>query len=110
SYAVNKVCGSGLKTIILAAQAIKAGEADIILAGGTENMSQAPYLLKDARWGNRMGDKVVEDYMIKDGLWDVFNDYHMGITAENIAEQWKITREEQDEFAINSQLRSEEAI
>src|SRR5699024_3436806 len=94
----------------LAVQTIKAGEADIILAGGTENMSQAPYLLKDARWGNRMGDKVVEDYMIKDGLWDVFNDYHMGITAENIAEQWKITREEQDELALNSELRAEEAI
>ncbi|HLR34625.1 MAG TPA: acetyl-CoA C-acetyltransferase, partial [Tissierellales bacterium] len=110
SYAVNKVCGSGLKTIILAAQAIKAGEADIVLAGGTENMSQAPYLLKDARWGNRMGDKVVEDYMVKDGLWDIFNDYHMGITSENIAEEWNITREEQDEFALNSQLKAEKAI
>ncbi len=110
SYTVNKVCGSGLKTVILAAQAIKAGEADIVLAGGTENMSQVPYLLKDARWGNRMGDKVVEDYMVKDGLWDIFNDYHMGITAENIAEEWNITREEQDEFALNSQLRAEKAI
>ncbi|NMB08354.1 MAG: acetyl-CoA C-acetyltransferase [Tissierellia bacterium] len=110
SYTVNKVCGSGLKTVALAAQAIKAGEVDIVLAGGTENMSQAPYLLKEARWGQRMGDKIVEDYMVKDGLWDVFNDYHMGITAENIAEQWKLSREEQDEFALNSQLKAEEAI
>ena len=110
SFTVNKVCGSGLKTVALAAQAIKAGEADIILAGGTENMSMAPYLLKKARWGQRMGDGVIEDYMVKDGLWDVFNDYHMGITAENIAEQWNLTREEQDEFSLNSQLRAEEAI
>jgi len=110
SYTVNKVCGSGLKTVALAVQAIKAGDADIVLAGGTENMSMAPYLLKEARWGQRMGDKMVEDYMVKDGLWDIFNDYHMGITAENIAEQYNITREEQDEFALNSQLRTEEAI
>ncbi len=110
SYTVNKVCGSGLKTVALAVQAIKAGDADIVLAGGTENMSMAPYLLREARWGQRMGDKMVEDYMVKDGLWDVFNDYHMGITAENIAEQYNITREEQDEFALNSQLRAEEAI
>ncbi len=106
SYTVNKVCGSGLKTVALAAQAIRAGEADVVLAGGTENMSMAPYLMKGARWGGqRMGDGVIEDYMVKDGLWDVFNDYHMGITAENIAEQWNLTREEQDEFALNSQLR-----
>ncbi|NMA86635.1 MAG: acetyl-CoA C-acetyltransferase [Tissierellia bacterium] len=110
SYTVNKVCGSGLKTVALAAQAIRAGEADVVLAGGTENMSMAPYLMKGARWGQRMGDGVIEDYMVKDGLWDVFNDYHMGITAENIAEQWNLTREEQDEFALNSQLRAEEAI
>ena len=110
SYTVNKVCGSGLKTVALAVQAIKAGDADIVLAGGTENMSMAPYLLKEARWGQRMGDKMVEDYMVKDGLWDVFNDYHMGITAENIAEKYNITREEQDEFALNSQLRAEKAI
>ncbi|NLW40411.1 MAG: acetyl-CoA C-acetyltransferase [Tissierellia bacterium] len=110
SYTVNKVCGSGLKTVALAAQAIKAGEADIILAGGTENMSQAPYLLKKARWGHRMGDGVLEDYMVNDGLTDVFNGYHMGITAENIVEQWNLTREEQDEFALNSQLRAEKAI
>lgn len=110
SYTVNKVCGSGLKTVTLAAQAIKAGEADVVLVGGTENMSQAPYLMKGARWGQRMGDGVIEDYMVKDGLWDVFNDYHMGITAENIAERWNLTREEQDEFALNSQLKAEEAI
>ncbi len=110
SYTVNKVCGSGLKTVTLAAQAIKAEEADIVLVGGAENMSMAPYLMKDARWGQRMGDGSIEDYMVKDGLWDVFNDYHMGITAENIAEQWNLTREEQDKFSLNSQLRTEEAI
>ena len=110
SYTVNKVCGSGLKTVALAVQAIKAGDVDIVLAGGTENMSRAPYLLKEARWGQRMGDGVIEDYMVKDGLWDIFNDYHMGITAENIAEQYNINREEQDKFALNSQLRAEKAI
>ena len=110
SFTVNKVCGSGLKTVELAAQAIIAGEADIVIAGGTENMSQAPYLLNNNRWGQRMGDGKVVDEMIKDGLWDIFNDYHMGITAENVAEKWNITREEQDEFALTSQLRAEEAI
>lgn len=110
SFTVNKVCGSGLKTVELAAQAIIAGEADIVIAGGTENMSQAPYLLNNNRWGQRMGDGKVVDEMIKDGLWDIFNDYHMGITAENVAEKWNITREEQDQFALTSQLRAEEAI
>jgi len=110
SYTVNKVCASGLKAITLAAQSIMAGEGDIILAGGTENMSQAPYILKKARWGQRMGDGVLEDYMIKDGLWDIFNDYHMGITAENLAEKYNLTREEQDKFALRSQQRAEEAI
>lgn len=110
SFTVNKVCGSGLKTVALAAQAVLSGEADVILAGGTENMSAAPYILNDARWGQRMGDGKLVDYMIHDGLWDIFNDYHMGITAENIAEQWNITREEQDEFALRSQIRAEEAI
>lgn len=110
SFTVNKVCGSGLKTVELAAQAIVAGEADIIIAGGTENMSKAPYVLNNNRWGQRMGDGKVVDEMIKDGLWDAFNDYHMGITAENVAEKWNITREEQDQFALNSQLRAEEAI
>lgn len=110
SFTVNKVCGSGLKTVALAAQAIMAGEADIILAGGTENMSQAPYLLKSARWGQRMGDGTIEDYMVKDGLWDIFNDTHMGVTAENIAEKYSFTREEQDNIALVSQNRAEEAI
>ncbi|MBN2557899.1 MAG: acetyl-CoA C-acetyltransferase [Clostridia bacterium] len=106
---LNKVCGSGLRAVTLAAQIIALGDADIILAGGTENMSQAPYLMKNARWGMRMGDAQVTDYMVSDGLWDVFNNYHMGVTAENIAEKWNITREEQDEFAIRSQNKAEAA-
>ena len=110
SFTVNKVCGSGLKSVALAAQSIMAGEADVILAGGTENMSQAPYLLKSARWGQRMGDGVIEDYMVNDGLWDVFNDTHMGVTAENIAAKYSFTREEQDNVALMSQTRAEEAI
>ena len=110
SFTVNKVCGSGLKTVALAAQAILAGEADIVLAGGTENMSQAPYLLKSARWGQRMGNGNIEDYMVHDGLWDIFNDYHMGITAENIAEKWNLTREEQDQLSLESQNKAEAAI
>ncbi|MFZ5968748.1 MAG: acetyl-CoA C-acetyltransferase [Bacillota bacterium] len=110
SFTVNKVCGSGLKTVALAAQSIMTGDADVVLAGGTENMSMAPYLLKDARWGHRMGDNKVIDYMVHDGLWDIFNDYHMGITAENIAEKWDISREEQDRFALQSQQRAEKAI
>ncbi|SHG68415.1 Thiolase, N-terminal domain, partial [Thermosyntropha lipolytica DSM 11003] len=88
SFTINKVCGSGLRAVSLAAQIIKAGDADIILAGGTENMSAAPYLLEKARFGYRMNSGVLVDMMIKDGLWDAFNDYHMGITAENIVEQW----------------------
>ena len=107
---VNKVCGSGLRTVSLAAQIIKAGDADVIIAGGTENMSQAPYLLKTARWGQRMGDGKMVDSMINDPLWDAFNNYHMGVTAENIAKEWNLTREEQDEFALNSQLKAEAAI
>ena len=110
SFTVNKVCGSGLKTVQLAAQAILAGEADIVLAGGTENMSQAPYLLKSARWGQRMGNGEIVDYMVADGLWDIFNDYHMGITAENIVEKYNLTREEQDELAVSSQNKAEEAV
>ena len=110
SMTINKVCGSGLKTVSLAAQAIMAGEADVIVAGGTENMSMAPYLIPKARWGHRMGDGTIVDYMVHDGLWDIFNNYHMGITAENIAEQWNITREEQDKFSLESQLRAEKAI
>ena len=107
---INKVCASGLRSITLAAQIIKAGDADIIVAGGMENMSATPYALMKARWGYRMGDSNLVDMMINDGLWDVFNQYHMGITAENVAERWKLTREEQDEFALASQLKAEEAI
>ncbi|MBU3108184.1 acetyl-CoA C-acetyltransferase [Clostridium gasigenes] len=107
---INKVCGSGLRTVALAAQMIKAGDADIVVAGGMENMSQAPYVLKDARWGQRMGDGKMVDTMINDALWDSFNNYHMGVTAENIAKQWKLTREEQDQFAVNSQVKAENAI
>ena len=107
---INKVCGSGLRTVALAAQIIKAGDADIIVAGGMENMSQAPYLLKSSRWGQRMGDGKMVDSMINDALWDAFNNYHMGVTAENIAKEWNLTREEQDQFAVNSQLKAEAAI
>lgn len=110
SYTINKVCGSGLKVVSLAAQAIRAGDAEVVLVGGTENMSQAPYLLKTARWGQRMGDGTIVDYMVHDGLTDIFNNYHMGITAENIVDKYKLTREEQDEFAVLSQNRAEEAI
>jgi len=110
SMTINKVCGSGLKTVSLAAQAIALGEADIVVAGGTENMSQAPYLVPNARWGQRMGNGTLIDYMVHDGLTDIFNNYHMGITAENIAEQWHITREEQDNFALQSQLKAEKAV
>lgn len=110
SFTINKVCGSGLKTVQLAAQAIIAGDADIIVAGGTENMSQAPYVMKSARWGQRMGNGVMEDVMIKDGLWDAFNDYHMGNTAENIAAKYNFTREEQDKLAVASQNKAEAAV
>ncbi|MEQ2526058.1 acetyl-CoA C-acetyltransferase [Robertmurraya yapensis] len=107
---INKVCGSGLKAVHLATQAIIAGDADIVVAGGMENMSQAPYLLKNARDGFRMGDQKLIDSMISDGLWCAFNDYHMGITAENLADQYEITREEQDEFSAWSQEKAQEAI
>lgn len=110
SMTINKVCGSGLKTVQLAAQAIMCNEADIILAGGAENMSLAPYIVPNARWGLRMGNGAIVDTMVEDGLTDIFNNYHMGITAENIAEQWEITRQEQDEFAVRSQNRAEAAI
>jgi acetyl-CoA C-acetyltransferase len=109
AYTVNKVCGSGMKAISLAALMISAGEAEIVIAGGAENMSQIPYILKDARWGARMGDKSMVDMMIRDGLSDIFNDYHMGMTAENLAEKWGLTREEQDEFSTISQNRTEAA-
>ena len=106
---LNIVCGSGLRAVSLAAQVIKAGDAEIVLAGGTESMSMAPYALMNERWGARMGDKKVVDTMIKDGLWDAFNDYHMGITAENVAEKYGITREMQDELAARSQNNAERA-
>ena len=107
---INKVCGSGLRSVELAAQIIKAGDADIVVAGGTESMSTAPYAIPAARWGARMNDTKLVDTMIKDGLWDAFNDYHMGITAENIAEKYGLTREELDEFALASQQKAEAAI
>lgn len=106
SYVINKVCGSGLKSVSLAAQSVMLGETACALAGGTENMSQTPYLLKQYRWGAKMGDGVVEDYMIKDGLWDIFNNYHMGVTAENVAEHYGITRRQQDEFSLSSQNKA----
>lgn len=109
SMTLNKLCGSGLRTISLAAQEIILGDADVILCGGTESMSNAPYLIKTARFGQRMGEGKLIDSMIEDGLTDAFNKYHMGITAENIAEQWGITREEQDKFALNSQNKAAEA-
>jgi len=110
TFTVNKVCGSGLKTVELAAQAIRAGDADIIVAGGTESMSGALFAIDKARWGYRMGEGTVIDLMIKDGLWDAFNNCHMGITAENVNEQWGNTREEQDELALRSQQRAAAAI
>lgn len=107
---INMICGSGLKTVQLAAQSIISGECDIVVAGGTENMSQAPYLLKNARTGYRMGHGEIVDTMIHDALTDVFNNYHMGVTAENLAEKYDITRGEQDAFAASSQNKAEAAI
>ena len=107
---INKVCGSGLKAVHLATQAIKVGDAEIIVAGGFENMSQAPYLMPKARQGYRMGDQKVIDSMVHDGLWCAFNDYHMGVTAENLCDQFMITREEQDAFSARSQQRAAQAI
>ena len=110
SYTINKVCGSGLKAVALAAQSIRAGDQDIVVAGGMENMSRAPYLLEGARTGYRMNDQKAVDSMIRDGLWCAFNNYHMGITAENIAEQMLVTRDDQDEFALRSQQLARAAI
>ncbi|SHH99979.1 acetyl-CoA C-acetyltransferase [Clostridium intestinale] len=107
---INKVCGSGLRSISLGAQVIKAGDAEVVVVGGMENMSQSPYLLNNSRWGYRMGNGELIDEMLKDGLTDAFNNYHMGITAENVAEQWDVTREEQDRFSLESQLKAEKAI
>ena len=110
AFTINKVCGSGLKAVQLAAQAIQCGDADIIVAGGAENMSQAPYVLPNFRWGGRMGDSKVVDTMIKDGLSDAFNEYHMGITAENVAKEYDISRDIQDALALESQKRAVAAI
>ncbi len=106
---INRVCGSGLEAVTLAAALIRSGEADIVVAGGMENMSSAPYVLPDARFGYRMGNGEVIDTMVHDALWDSFNDYHMGITAENVAAKYEITREMQDEFAAASQRKCEAA-
>ena len=106
AYTIGMVCGSGMKSVIEAARAIKAGDADVILAGGTENMSATPYALPSGRWGARMFDAKVVDLMVNDGLWETFNNYHMGITAENVCDQWGITREELDEFALASQTKT----
>ncbi|MCC8015823.1 MAG: acetyl-CoA C-acetyltransferase [Clostridiales bacterium] len=107
---INVVCGSGLNCVNMAAQMIEAGDADIVVAGGMENMSMAPYALKQGRYGYRMGNAPLIDTMVNDALWDAFNDYHMGITAENICEKYGITREELDEFAANSQQKCEKAV
>ena len=106
AYTVGMVCGSGMKSVIEGARSILAGDADIVVAGGTENMSAAPYALPSARWGARMFDNKMVDSMVKDGLWDAFNDYHMGTTAENICDVWGITRQELDEFAAASQQKA----
>ncbi len=109
AYTVGMVCGSGMKSVIEGARSILAGDANIVVCGGTENMSAAPYAAPDARWGARMGDKKLVDTMIKDGLWDAYNNYHMGTTAENINDIWGITRAEQDAFAASSQQKTEAA-
>lgn len=107
---INKVCGSGLRAVSLGAQIIKAGDAEVVVAGGTESMSMSPYVIPSARWGQRMNDGKFVDMMIKDGLWDAFYNYHMGITAENVAEKYGFTREELDQFSVTSQNRAEAAI
>ena len=109
AYTVGMVCGSGMKSVIEGARSILAGDSDIVVCGGTENMSAAPFSAPDARWGARMGDKKLVDTMIKDGLWDAYNNYHMGTTAENINDIWGITRQEQDAFAAASQQKTEAA-
>ena len=110
STTINMLCGSGLKSVAIASQMIRAGDADVVVAGGMENMTRAPYLLPAARFGFRMGDAEAVDSMVHDGLWDAFNDIHMGVTAENLADQYGIGREEQDEFAANSQQKAERAV
>ena len=103
---VNKVCGSALKAVMLAAQAIQCGDADVVVAGGMENMSSAPYYLEKARWGHRMGPGKIEDHMVHDGLWDVVNDFHMGMSNELICENWQVNREDQDRFAAGILCKS----
>lgn len=110
AFTINKVCGSGLKAVQLAVQAVLCGDAEVVVAGGAENMSQAPYILPNQRWGSRMGNATVVDTMLRDGLTDGFEDYYMGITAENVAEQYGITREDQDSFALQSQKRAVAAV
>jgi len=107
---INKVCGSGLKSVALAAQAVETGNSSVVVAGGMESMTNAPYLLPQARKGYRLGNAQIVDSMVQDGLWDVYNDYHMGITGENVAEKYGITREQQDEFAVNSHRKAVAAI
>ncbi len=109
SLTVNKVCGSGLKAVMLAAQAVKAGDAGIVVAGGMENMSASPHLIGSLRWGMRLGDASVTDAMVHDGLWDVYNDFHMAMTGERVAEKYGITRQEADEFSLRSNQRALEA-
>jgi acetyl-CoA C-acetyltransferase len=109
AFLVNQVCGSGLRAVALGVQAIKAGDSDIVVAGGQESMSQSPHCLH-LRNGTKMGNTELVDTMIKDGLWDAFNGYHMGVTAENVAQQWQITREQQDQFALGSQQKAEAAM
>lgn len=110
AYTINKVCGSGLKTVQLAAQAIMLGDADVIVAGGTENMSRAPYIMPQGRWGSRMGNTEIIDSMLNDGLMDAFENVHMGVTAEYLVEDYNITREDLDRFALQSQNKAEKAI
>lgn len=110
AFTINKVCGSGLKAVQLAVQAVLCGDAEVVVAGGAENMSQAPYILPNQRWGSRIGNATVVDTMLRDGLTDGSEDYHMGITAENVAEQYGITREDQDSFALQSQKRAVAAV
>ena len=110
AFTVNKVCGSGLKAVMLAAQSIKAGDNEVVVAGGMESMSNAPYLVRELRWGLRYGDSKLVDSMISDGLWDAYNDYHMGVTGEVIAKRYKISRREADEFAYESHMRASRAI
>ena len=109
AWTLNMICGSGLKSVSVAYDMIQAGSAEIVVAGGTENMSMAPYTLPSARWGQRMGNGKTVDIMVNDGLWDAFNDYHMGVTAENIVDQWQLTRQAQDQFALESQQKAAKA-